>query len=503
MKKLIFIVLILSACGGNEETVQPDTTVSEVPVTATVVEDTTTTSITVAPTSPLTTRVRIHPTTSTTTSTTTTTTIVPMSNFPSFPRICQAWHGAQNLQDLSELEKIAMHDLWFSTPWDFNLEWETSTEQPYKGLSTSLIDINADISLSAAREKKSLLLQLNPNIKTIVAVLYREGTFVMNEQDLNLWEFGHLPPDSPYWIRDINGIPVPGYGEDADKDGVIEVEEILSSLIDFRETEIIELIAQKALALSQSGIVDGIFLDWWNEHSLTAASYLDWSTFYMTAEEEIEARLMMLRRIRELVGKDFLILVNTNERTAPLSAPYVNGMFMELSKPDYSKGYTIDQLKNIENSLSWGSENLLEPRINCLEGQRVVYDYGNEESQIVERNSDENLRWMRLFTTLALTHSDGYVLFGDDNSEPTKDHYHNWYSFWDADLGLPISMKRKVLNNIDGLFIREFTNGYVVYNRSGTSQIISLGNEFRAVSTGLIAVSHEVNNLDGEIYLSK
>jgi hypothetical protein len=94
-------------------------------------------------------------------------------------------------------------------------------------------------------------------------------------------------------------------------------------------------------------------------------------------------------------------------------------------------------------------------------------------------------------------------LFGDDNSEPTKDHNHNWYSFWDADLGLPISIKRKVLNNIDGLFIREFTNGYVVYNRSGTSQIISLGNEFRAVSTGLIAISHEVNNLDGEIYLSK
>ena len=71
-------------------------------------------------------------------------------NFPSFPRICQAWNGVQNLSNLSELEKIAMHDLWFSTTWDFNLEWETSKEQPYKGLSTSLIDTNDDISLSAA-----------------------------------------------------------------------------------------------------------------------------------------------------------------------------------------------------------------------------------------------------------------------------------------------------------------------------------------------------------------
>ncbi|MBH76958.1 MAG: hypothetical protein CL897_01810 [Dehalococcoidia bacterium] len=420
---------------------------------------------------------------------------------PGFPRICQAWNGIQNRPDLSDLEKIAKHDLWFSTPWSLGLLWQTSIEQPYPGLSTSLTDINGDTSLSAARELKSSLLELNPHIKTIATVLYREGEFEPNEEGLALHEYGHYAAISPYWIKDSDGSPVPGFGEDLDKDGEIEEQEILSSLIDFRRQEVIELVSQKALALAESGIVDGIFLDWWNEHNVTAASYLDWSYSYMTLEEEVEARLAILHRIRQLVGDDFLVLVNTNDRTAPLSSPYVNGIFMEAGKDIYSEGYTSHQLKMIEESLYWGSENLREPRINCLEGWRVVYDYGNTAAQVVERDSAENRRWMRVFTTLALTHSDGHVVFGDDNSEPTWDHYHNWYNFWDADLGQPVSAKRQILDGTEGLFIREFTNGYALYNRSGTSQIISLGVELQAVSTGHWSFTHELEELDGDIYL--
>ena len=436
------------------------------------------------------------PTTTTTTTTApTTTTTKP----PGFPRVCQAWNGIQNRPNLTELERIAHHDLWFTA--DLGLVWEISEDQPYRGLSTTLTDINGDPTLTAAKEKKAALLRLNPHIKTILSVLYREAAFVGAEEGLDPWEHGHFPPNSPYWIRDADGAPVPGWGEDADKDGVLEVEEILSSVTDFRRPEVIELIGQKALALAESGIVDGIFLDWWNEHEQTASSYIDKSTYYMTAEEEIEARLAILRRIRELVGDDFLVLVNPNQRTAPRSAPYVNGIFMEVWKPDYSKGYPVDQLRTVEDTLSWASENLQEPRINCLNGWRVVYDYGNEAAQVTERDSAENRQWMRVFPTLPLTHSDGHVIFGDDNHEPTWDHYHNWYDFWDADLGQPVSDKRQLLDGVEGLFIREFTNGYAVYNRSGVSQTIALPHDVKAVSTGLVANTHQLGDLDGEIYL--
>jgi len=417
------------------------------------------------------------------------------------PKICQPWKGVQNRSGSTVLENIARHDLYWDGPWSLGLSWEISADQPYQGLSTNLVDSDHDPTLTKARELKEELLRLNPNIKTLISVEYREGPIEINEDNLDWWEYGHYPPDSPLWFWDENGNPVPGWGEDADKDGVIEAEEALSGLTDFSQPQLIELIGQKALALKESGIVDGIFLDWWNERYMTAASYMDWSTFYMTQEEELESRLAILRRIRELVGDEFLILVNTNEWKAPLSAPYVNGIFMELYKPDYSQGYTVDHLIEVEDTLYWASENLQQPRINCLEGWRVVYDYGNEQAQIAERDSEENLRWMRVFTTIALTHSDGYVVFGDDNAEPTSDHYHNWYSFWDDDLGEPLSDKRQLLDGIEGVYIREFTNGYSVYNRSGKEQTVSLGSDHTAISTGLTSVTHTLANIDGEIYL--
>ncbi len=420
---------------------------------------------------------------------------------PGYPRICQAWNGIQNLPGLTEAERLARHDLAWTGTWDLGLRWATSEEQPYQGLATTLTDVDGDPGLPAAREVKAELLGLNPHIRTLVPLLYREAEYVADGSGLPWWEQGYYPTDSPFWIRDAGGELVPGWGEDSDGDGVIEADEVLSSLTDFRNADLIELVAQRALALERTGVVDGVFLDWWNEHDRTAASYLDWSTFHMTAEEEVEARLAILVRIRELVGDGFLILVNTNERTAPGSAPYVNGTFMELWKPDWSRGYSVEHLRTVEDTLFWASETLRKPRINCLEGWRVVYDYGNEAAQVAERDSAENRRWMRLFTTLALTHSDGHVVFGDDNAEPTWDHFHNWYGFWDADLGQPVGDKRQVLGDVDGLFARQFTNGWAVYNRSGKAQTLLLPTSTAAASTGLATDAHTVGNLDGEILL--
>ena len=452
----------------------------------------TTTTTTTTTTSPSTSTTTTSPSTSTAPTTTTTK--------PSgFPRVCQAWSGIQNRPDLSELEQFASHDLMWSGLWDLGLGWRLSVDQPYQGLSTTLMDIwgNPD----AAEERKDSLLQLNPDFKFLVSVLYREGKYVDDERPLvNLWEFGDFPPDSPFWIRDAVGEPVPAFGNDDNLNGVIQLEEIETALTDFRNPDLIELVAQKALALEQTGVVDGIFLDWWAEHSQTAASYIDWSTFYMAAEEEIEARLAILRRIRELVSDDFLILGNTNQLTAPRSAPYMNGIYMEAIKANQFGGYTVSELETIEESLYWGSENLREPRINCLEGWRVVHDYGEDDDDalVAERDSAENKQWMRLITTLTLTHSDGHVLFAGN---PISSHAHNWYDFWDADLGQPVSDKRQLLDGVEGLFMREFTNGYAAYNRSGEPRTISLGNEVLAVSSGRVEDTHQLNDLDGEIYL--
>ena len=89
-----------------------------------------------------------------------------------------------------------------------------------------------------------------------------------------------------------------------------------------------ELVAQKALSLKNSGLIDGILLDWWNEERATSDNATEdgWKPILNYLEEQ-HARIEILRKVRDKVGDDFLILVNSNDRTVPLSAPYINGLF--------------------------------------------------------------------------------------------------------------------------------------------------------------------------------
>ena len=141
--------------------------------------------------------------------------------------------------------------------------------------------------------------------------------------------------------------------------------------------------------------------------------------------------------------------------------------------------------------------------INILEADGVV----NQPP-----DGPDNLRWMRVFTTLSLTHSDGYSIFRSpiqsvDEYKEVPGVYqqygdHTWYDFWDADLGQPIGEKAQLYENREGLFIREFTNGWTVYNRSGKAQDIQLPEEVSGWSSGVKNKRwHTLPDLDGEIYL--
>ena len=206
-------------------------------------------------------------------------------------------------------------------------------------------------------------------------------------------------------------------------------------------------------------------------------------------EEEQRARDNILTGIREAVREDFLILVNTNRRKITRTGWAINGTFMETLR-DYAGGYTHDGLIEIESTLLWAEENLREPRVNCLEGWGIKGE---------PPDSAANRRWMRVFTTMSLTHSDGYVLYNDGIQ-----HEHYWYDFWDAPLGQPIGAKAQLYENREGLFIREFTNGWAVYNRSGEPQAIRLPAQATGVESGLRNTIHILSaDLDGEIYLKR
>ena len=374
-----------------------------------------------------------------------------------YPSIFTAWAGPHwvsilNRPDLSGVENVAMHDLWFSVP-QFGLRFKETPD----GFSMAG-------SLDEAIQKRDEFLALNPNMLFIADIRMR--SYALDE----------FPEDWPYWIKDSDGNIVNAWA------GVF-------GLIDFTHPDIQDRIVQQAIAISKCGLYDGVHFDWWNEHgAILAELYGDWSHKYRGNEAEQRARDNILRRIRAGTRPDFLIMGNTNRNTIPRTAPHINGGFMETLIPHTATGNYLEVLLNeVETSLLWLEQNLREPQVNALEGWGIPTKSPDDST---------NLRWMRAFTTLSLTHSDGYVLFNLGEG-----HEHFWYDFWDADLGRPVGLTAQLYEEIPGLYIRKYTNGWAVYNHSGETREITLPELATGVSSGVEGMTHTLPNLDGEMYL--
>ena len=379
-----------------------------------------------------------------------------------FPSIFQAWDDVVGLDHLTSDQRYALHDLHWS-PF-FDLGWLRTAIAPTYGVATALSG-----DLVHAREIRQRRLDQNPNMVFLVEIRLH-----------NHFTPEAFPPDSDFWLRDAQGQII--------KNSVNEY------LINFLKPEVQDLLATRIIAIAQCGLYDGVFIDGFFRNG---TGFVGRHLHSATDEEIIQAMLNIFRAVRSQTREDFLIIVNANNTKPTRYAEFVNGTFMETGK-NQPGGYTAEELQNLEGVLSWAEENLRPPQITCLEGEGM---------SIESPDGQNNLRWMRLFTTLTLTHSDGYVLYTTgvrDFGPPHPHHDHLWHSFWDAHLGRPIGPKAQLCQKVEGLFIREFTNGWAVYNRSGQPQTISLPESAIAVGNGDLRSSTTflLPDLDGEIYLT-
>lgn len=288
--------------------------------------------------------------------------------------------------------------------------------------------------------------------------LAKNPTLVFLHELYVLWRpLDWLPEDSPYWLRDENGVIQRAFGH---------------GLMDVNNPDWQREVIAMAVAFDQCGLWDGIMIDGWGEQGAERNGHL-------------EGMLAILKGIREQVSDNFLILVNTNDKDAPRSAPYINGLFMETVFPSYRPESEMEfYLTRIENTLSWAATSLREPNITGLQG----FPYRDEPA-----DSERNKRWMRAFTTMSLTFHDGYVAFTLREGPG--------YDFWDADLGQPVGETLQLYDSREGLYIREFTKGWAVYNHSGAAQVITLPEEVESAATGISHTEHALLNLDGDIFL--
>ena len=365
----------------------------------------------------------------------------------------------------------AYHDL-FVAGMGHGLEWKSTTDGvrvvgPWRVAEEAMINLRSR----------------NPNFLHIVPIYFYGAHPEV------------YPEDWSYWLRDSSGNRI--------RDG-----DWGELLIDYTHPEAQDHFVQQAIAVSKCGLFDGIFLDWWQQDEEINREMAD--LYY---GNRTNAEVSMLRRIREAAEDDFLIIVNSRIQKIPLSAPYVNGAFMEGHRR-HSREYLIE----VESTLLWAEENFRYPQINSLEAWSILTE---------PLSSPRNQQWMRVFTTLSLTHSNGYVSYvigfdGALSHQPgyeiweghaaehaageVHEHTHekSWHSFWDAPLGQALGgneTKGKLYRDRQGLFVREFTNGWAVYNRSGSSQQIEFPEETTGVHSGVTGTQHTLADLDGEIYI--
>ena len=343
-----------------------------------------------------------------------------------FPSVFLAWSPADNLKNEDPLVAGARHDLAIVSMETLGLRWNNHFRGMADGFEPSAI--------AAAREIRAKLLKLNPNAILIAAVQYRDAAE------------NYLPDESPWWKRKDGG-RVAGW------------EEGHYYLLDFSNPEFRAQVVKQARAMMATGVFDGIFLDWWKDD---------------------DDRLALVRALRSSVNEKALILANVNDLRQPLTAPFINGYYMECYRSATPKDW-----RRIANTLRWAEKNLRQPRVNCVETWF--------------HKSRQDLNLMRATTTLALTMSDGYCLFGDPDSLPTPDHLHDWYDFWDKRLGRPLAPGSR---RTDGSWERDFECGTAVYNPMGNGvTVVRFKSPRRRLSNGETALQFDVSDCDGDIFL--
>ena len=303
-----------------------------------------------------------------------------------------------------------------------------------------------------------------------------------NFVSLYWWEFfawkpgGALFPDeSKYWMTDRAGNRV-----NLDS----------QSYLNIVDPEVQEILIRQGVAIATCGLFDGFMIDNFAGGPGRIVSIDDRESLKASSEEIEAAVIHIFSEIRARVPDDFIIIVNAGASKMESLSELINGSFIEFVR-EPGRYYNHEDLSTVENALLWNEANLRHPQVNGLEG----FGIGAEHP-----NSPINQKWMRVFTTVALTHSDAYVVY----NRGEEDNEHIWYDFWDADLGRPIGgaeTKGQLYDNRDGIFIREFTNGWAVYNRSGQVQTITLPMETTGVESSITGIEHTIPDLDGEMYL--
>ena len=299
-----------------------------------------------------------------------------------YPSVCQF---GLYISDLPPEVSETYNDLHINdfTPYrEAEIEVHLTEDQPTEGLANR-VSGRCDIAAAIYQQR----LDMNPNH----LLLFGTGFYASHA--------GGFPEDSDVWLRDANGQIV------ANDVG----QPWLEYQIDLVKPHVQDILIEHIVGIAKSGLYDGIFIDGFTNDGI---GFIGRELHPATDEELRAAVLRILHETRLRVPEDFLIIANSGTQEPLSFTEYVNGSFMETGPEIREAGYTYRYLIEMEEALLWYEENLRYPQTNTLQGVGI----GASESPTSQR-------WMRVFTTLTLTHSNGYVFYWVEGKQSYERSY--------------------------------------------------------------------------------
>lgn len=327
---------------------------------------------------------------------------------------------------------LAMHDMTIQGPWFFGLKWV----KPVGGYDGEAETIDP-ASIPAALEKRKRLLALNPNLIIIGEIRNYDA---LDE---------YLPLDHEFWYRDAGG------------NRVMSVENYYR--LDPDSAAFQAHAGKQAVALLETGVVDGIMLDWAKDN-----------------------RFGIVKAVRDAIGPDGIIVGNVNVSDTPLITPLMNGVFMEsITGFDNDLDAFWDKYdRTIRNNAA----NLREPKLVGSELWADKFERAGAKPLMQENH-------MRAGLTSAMTGAKGYFSYYPDGDFPHHRTY--FYEFQKIELGAPLGPE--TIDN--GAHVRNYQGGRVVYNPRGNPEVtVNFTVPYKSQRTGMLATVHKVPGFDGDIF---
>ncbi len=340
-----------------------------------------------------------------------------------FPSIVRPWGNCIDFNDNKRNEEITHHDLsWESIGKEKSKLGDRIAGANWSGKYPALGESFSN--LTEALENRKEALAKNPNMVMLAELRWRDYMDSL------------LPADHEFWKRDAQGNRVLATGDKM---------ALPRYFLDTNNINLVNHLLQQAKYMVESGVYDGVFLDWFGP----SAGFF--------------------KKLRDVIGDKYLIITNANYKYDAERAKYINGAYLECYKT------------NNPDALPLWEQSVRSPKIN-------VVDMMGEQVNCV---GDPDLKRMRNTTTFSLIHSNGYTLYGDHY------HLHHWFPFWDLKLGSPLSDKQLIEK---GVFKRAFKKGFVVNNSSGKTITVNFESAVKRGSNNEIGKSFQIYSDDGDIF---